>query len=95
MLKEVVIMLNYAPVKNESYYAQNYANIMCQGLVRGIVKAWRNLIRELENISLSVDNMYTTILGIYTACSYASICMYICVHCSVEIYVAYFITFIS
>ena len=32
MLKEVVIMLNYAPVKNESYYAQNYASIMCQGL---------------------------------------------------------------
>ena len=35
MLKEVVIMLNYAPVKNESYYAQNYAGIMCQGLVYG------------------------------------------------------------
>ena len=24
---------HYAPVKNESYYAQNYASIMCQALV--------------------------------------------------------------
>ena len=33
MLKKFVIMLNYAPVKNESYYAQNYASMMCQGLM--------------------------------------------------------------
>ena len=66
--------------------------------VRRIVKARRNLIRELENISLSVekgDDTYSTILGIYTTCSYASICMYICVHDSVEAYVAYLITCIS
>ena len=33
MLKQFVIMLNYAPVKNESYYAQKYASIMCRGLL--------------------------------------------------------------
>ena len=33
MLRKFVIMLNYAPVKNESYYAQNYASIMCQALL--------------------------------------------------------------
>ena len=26
-------MLNYAQVREESYYAQNYAGIMCQGLL--------------------------------------------------------------
>ena len=33
MLKKIVIMPNYAPVKNESYYAQNYASIMSQALI--------------------------------------------------------------
>ena len=28
-------MFDYAQVKEESYYAQNYAGIMCQGLVLG------------------------------------------------------------
>ena len=32
MLKKIVLMPNYAPIKNESYYAQNYASIMCQAL---------------------------------------------------------------
>ena len=32
MLKMLVIMLDYAQVKFESYYAQNYAGIMCQAL---------------------------------------------------------------
>ena len=36
MPKTFVIMLNYAPVKSESYYAQNYASIMCQALLTGI-----------------------------------------------------------
>ena len=26
-------MLNYAQVREKSYYAQNYAGIMCQGLM--------------------------------------------------------------
>ena len=30
-------MLNYAQVREESYYAQNYAGIMCQGLLRILV----------------------------------------------------------
>ena len=37
MLKEVVIMLNYAPVKNKSNYA---ASIMCQGLISTQETAW-------------------------------------------------------
>ena len=31
--QNVAIMLNYAQVREESYYAQNYAGIMCQGLI--------------------------------------------------------------
>ena len=30
--QNVAIMLNYAQVREESYYAQTYASIMCQGL---------------------------------------------------------------
>ena len=33
MLKYFAIMLSYAQVRQESYYAQIYAGIMCQGLV--------------------------------------------------------------
>ena len=33
MPKNLAIMLNYAQVRYESYYAQNYAGIMCQGLL--------------------------------------------------------------
>ena len=33
MPKYCAIMLNYAQVRQESYYAQIYASIMCQGLV--------------------------------------------------------------
>ncbi len=32
MLQNFAIMLNYAQAWWESYYAQNYAGIMCQGL---------------------------------------------------------------
>ena len=31
--QNVAIMLNYAQVREESYYAQNYAGIMCHDLL--------------------------------------------------------------
>jgi len=30
---KIAIMLNYASVNNETYYAPNYASIMCQALL--------------------------------------------------------------
>ena len=45
MLKKIVIMLNYALVKNESYFAQNYASIMCQALAQTIADPlWKDTI---------------------------------------------------
>ena len=37
MLKCFAIMLNYAQVRWESYYAQDYASIKCQGLLLRVV----------------------------------------------------------
>ena len=33
MLMQIVIMLSYADMGKWSYYAQNYASIVCQGLL--------------------------------------------------------------
>jgi hypothetical protein len=39
MLQYFAIMLNYAQVWWQSYYAQNYAGIMCQGLTVSLLNA--------------------------------------------------------
>ena len=51
-------MLNYAQVRQESYYAQNYAGIMCQGLATG--RAIWLCIRTARGW-VSMQNMYIII----------------------------------
>ena len=43
MLMQIVIMLPYADMGKWSYYAQNYASIVCQGLPIAVLMYLKNV----------------------------------------------------
>ena len=59
MLKCSAIMLNYAQVRWENYYAQNYSSIMCQGLIQSLLT---NLVK-IKGFTKWLDNKVTTQLN--------------------------------
>ena len=74
----------YAPVKNDSYYAQNYAGIMCQGLAiipyphtRIVVHLCGSMNSELRTICYVVSlPCYACIISAFFSCIY-KLCMVI------------------
>ena len=63
MPKCIAIMLNYAQVRWESYYAQIYASIMCQGLVMAFARMTKARCLGCFNGRSALDHkMFTTSL---------------------------------
>ena len=48
-------MLNYAQVREESYYARNYAGIMCQGLTTKGDQGQGVVVQEQSEANLGVQ----------------------------------------
>ena len=67
MLKRSAIMLNYAQVRWENYYAQNYASIMCQGLIHTLhvgiywyhLPFWWWVLESITISFTSTSNLWT------------------------------------